>query len=203
MSELRRVRLRWVRPLHQINLVGVMGAGKTTTLVKLWALFKRNHRPATSVYFQFDRDRLDEFWEAVKQVETPYAFIAVDDISFALKRADRDFLHSLTKIRHLNRRVKKWALATAMHYSKATLPFLRQSHTKLLLSLVEPEEIESLRWSFTVQALWDYYYVYVSNPIGHYALVNWLGNIFITKIHKPKRQRSRCWDIVVSGPSCV
>ncbi|ALL00066.1 hypothetical protein Pyrde_0016 [Pyrodictium delaneyi] len=199
--EIRSARLRWVRPLHQINIVGVMGAGKTTLLMKLWALFKRNHRPATSIYFQFERDLLDEFWEAVKSIETPYAYVAIDDISFALSRGDREFLHSLTKIRHLNRRVKKWVVATAMHYGKATLPFLRQSHTKVLLSLVEPEEIESLRWSFTVQALWDYYYVYVSDPLGHWALFNWLGQIFITRIHKPRRVR--CWDIVVNGPECV
>ncbi len=195
-------RLVWVKPLHHISIIGTMGSGKTTLARYLYSRYRwgRTKRGVASVYFQFDREKLGEFWEAVKALDTYYAYIVIDDISFSLSRGDREFLHSLAKIRHMNPRVKRWVLVTVMHYSRATLPFVRQSHSKILTSLADPEEIEQLRWSFKLEALWDYYDVYRMNPSGHWALFNWLGSIFITRFPRPRR---RCWDIVVNGPRCV
>lgn len=198
----QKVKLIWVKPLHQISIVGTMGSGKTTLARYLYSRYRwgRTKRGVVSVYFQFDRENLDKFWETLKQLDTYYAYVVIDDISFSLSRGDREFLHRLAKIRHLNRKVKRWVIVTAMHYSRATLPFVRQSHTKILTSLADPEEIEQLRWSFKLESLWDYYDVYRLMPTSHWILINWLGNIFITKFKKP---RKKCWDIVVSGPACV
>ncbi len=196
------IRFRWVRPLHMINIVGTMGSGKTTLLRRLYSEFRRGRRGVTSIYFQYDKDKAEEFWETVRSVEAAHVFVAIDDISFSLTRGDREFLHRLSKIRHMNPRVKRWAVATSMHYSRATLPFLRQAATKILTSLNDPEEIENLKWTFTTQALWDYYYTYTAYPTEHFILVNWLGQIFITRFTKPRRH-ARCWDIVVNGPRCV
>ncbi len=202
----RSISLRWVRPLHFISIIGVMGSGKTTLARKIYARYKwgKLSSEVVSVYFQYERDSelIGEFWEAVKSLKAKYAFIVVDDLSFqtGVDRLTREFLAGLAKIRHGNPRVKRWVLATIMHYSKAAVPFLRQAHTKVLTSLADPEEIEQLRWSFTTQALWDYYDVYRLDPTGHWVLFNWLGNIFISKVAKPAK---RCWDIVVSGPECV
>lgn len=200
------VKLRWVKPLHLVNLIGTMGSGKTTLLRKLYSLYKVGRRSdsSVSVYFQYKHDKklIEKFWDTIKELEGyRYVFIAIDDISFTgYDKLTRSFMRSLTKVRHINRTVDRWVIATAMHYSKATLPFLRFGHTKILTSLTDPEEIENLRWTFTTKALWDYYFLYTSDPFGHWVLVNWLGQIFISKVYRP---RHRCWDIVVSGPKCV
>lgn len=202
----RSISLRWVRPLHFISIIGVMGSGKTTLARKIYARYKWGKRSSevASIYFQYERDPelIGEFWEAVKSLEVKYAFIVIDDLSFqtGVDRLTRGFLAELAKIRHRNPRVKRWILVTVMHYSKAAVPFLRQAHTKALTSLADPEEIEQLKWSFTTQALWDYYDVYRLDPTGHWVLFNWLGNIFISKVAKPAK---RCWDLVVNGPECV
>ena len=195
-------RLTFVKPLHQISIIGTMGSGKTTLARYIYSRYRwgRTKRGVTSIYFQFERDGLDSFWSAVKSLNTFYAFIVIDDISFSLTRGDREFLNRIAKIRHMNTRVKRWVIVTVMHYSRATLPFVRQSHSKILTSLADPEEIEQLRWSFKLESLWDYYDVYRTMPTSHWALFNWLGNIFITRFPRPRR---RCWDVVVSGPECV
>ena len=194
----RRPRLYWVKPLHKINIIGVMGSGKTTLALRLYGEFKRGQRGRkVSVYFQYDKSLKDEFWDAIRSLDADMAYVVVDDISFSL---DRPFMQELTRIRHKNRRVRRWALVTNMHYSKAALPFLRQSNTKILTSLTDPEEIENLRWNFTVQALWDYYYLYINEPQRHWVLINWMGQIFVSWFKKP---RQRCWDVVVNGPECI
>ena len=204
-GDIQKITLRWARPLHMINIIGTMGSGKTTLLRKLYARYKWGKYKGTvvSVYMQYEHDRElhKQFWDTLKELDYKYVFIAIDDISFtSYDKLTRTFMRQLTKVRHLNRNVRKWVIATAMHYSKATLPFLRFGHVKILTSLTDPEEIENLRWTFTTQALWDYYHLYTRDPFGHWVLVNWLGSIFITKINKP---RSKCWDIVVNGPECV
>ena len=202
-EDARPVRLVWVKPLHQVSIVGTMGSGKTTLARYLYSRFRwgrTRYGKIVSVYFQFERDMIDEFWKTVAQLDAKYAYIVIDDISFSLSRGDREFLHRLAKIRHSNKKVRYWVIVTIMHYSRATLPFVRQSHSKILTSLADPEEIEQLRWSFKMESLWDYYDVYRIMPQSHWALFNWLGNIFITRFPRP---RKRCWDIIVNGPECV
>ncbi|OWJ55617.1 hypothetical protein [Pyrodictium delaneyi] len=203
----RRISLRWVPPLHYVNIIGIMGSGKTTLARKIYARYKwgKKSSEVVSVYFQYEHDKElhEEFWRTIARIRgKKYVFVVVDDVSFETghDKTTRRFLRELSKIRHRNRYVKRWVLVTIIHYSKAAVPFLRKGHTKVLTSLTDPEEIEQLRWSFTTQALWDYYDVYRMDPTGHWVLFNWLGNIFISKIYKPAR---RCWDIVVNGPECV
>ncbi len=186
-----------------INIIGHIGSGKTTLGFYLWRRWKWNTLSiySTSIYFQYDRDKVEEFWEAIKKVKKERVFVMIDDVSFSMSLKDRSFLHQLTKIRHMNRRVKRWVVATAMHYSRATLPFLRQANIKILTSLTDPEEIENLKWTFTTNALWDYYRVYIDCPNCHYILVNWFGYIGISKFNKP--YKNKCWGIVVNGPPCI
>ena len=200
-----RLVLHWARPLHSINIIGTMGSGKTTLLRKLYSRYKwgKHSSTITSIYFQYlhDKEAHDSFFSELSRLKTKYVYIAIDDISFqGYDSVTRGFMRRLTKIRHVNKRVKRWVVATAMHYSKAALPFLRFGHVKILTSLTDPEEIDNLRWSFTTKALWDYYRLYTSDPFGHWILANWLGNIFISKVSKP---RQRCWDVVVNGPECI
>jgi hypothetical protein len=202
----RSISLRWVRPLHFITIIGVMGSGKTTLARKIYSRYKWGKLSSlvVSVYFQYERDPqlIEEFWRVLGSLRTKYAFVVIDDLSFqtGIDKMTREFLAGLAKIRHRNIQVKRWVLVTVMHYSKAAVPFLRQAHTKVLTSLADPEEIDQLRWSFTTQALWDYYDVYRLDPMGHWVLFNWLGNIFISKVAKPSK---RCWDIVINGPKCI
>jgi len=196
-------RVTWVRPLHMVNIVGIMGSGKTVTLMKLKNIWKqiRATGPKVSIYFQYREDKVDEFWETVKSVEAEKVFVAIDDISFIIQsQKQRRFLHALSKIRHLNPRVKQWTIATSIHYSRATLPFLRLAHTKILTSITNPEEIDALSDAFPRESLWDFYYVYTRNPLKYWRLVNWLGVVFLTRLTYPKQL---CWDIVVHGPECV
>ena len=201
----RSISLRWVRPLHSISITGLMGSGKTTLARKIYARYKWGKRSieVVSVYFQYEHNKelIAEFWGKISELKAKYAFVVVDDISFTgYDKLTRAFLRELSKIRHKNRQVARWVVLTAFHYSKATLPFLRISHTRVLTSLANTEEIEALRLAFPVHALWDYYDVYRMDPMGHWVLFNWLGNVFISKVFKPA---SRCWDIVVNGPRCV
>ena len=202
-GEFRRI---WLRPLHTVNIVGIMGTGKTTLARYLYSLYKMGRAKkyrAVSVYFQYDRNKIDDFLEALEEVDSYAAYVVIDDLSFAavyLDRTTRELMHSVSKIRHRNRRVKKWVIVTIQHYSKASLPFLRMAGTKILTSLTSTEEIEALRESFPIQVLWDYYYLYTREPSRHWILVNWLGQIGISRFRRPRR---RCWDVVVSGPECV
>ena len=191
------ISLRWAKPLHKISIIGVMGSGKTTLAMRFYLHFRRGRREVTSVYFQYDKDKKEELWETLRNLEARHVCLVIDDLSFTL---DRPFMQALTRVRHLNPAVSRWCLIVNMHYSKAVLPFLRYSHTKVLTSLTDPEEIENLRWNFTTQALWDYYWLYSANPDAHYILMNWRGRIFISWFKKPAR---KCWDIVVSGPECI
>lgn len=198
------IRLKFPRlPFTMINIIGHIGSGKTTLGFYLWRRWKWNilKRYVGSIYFQYDRDKIDDFWEAIHSINKERVFVFIDDISFSISYKDREFLHELTKIRHRNKKVRRWVVVTAMHYSRATLPFLRQANIKILTSLTDPEEIESLKWSFTVSALWDYYRVYTSCPECHYILLNWVGYIGISHFNKPRRYK--CWDIVVNGSPCI
>jgi len=190
-------------PFLLINIIGHIGTGKTTLAFYLWRRWKwvTLSKYVGNIYFQYDRSKVSEFWEAIKNYKKERAWVVVDDISFAIGQKDREFLHTLTKLRHFNPRVKRWVVVTIMHYSRATLPFLRQAGVKILTSLTDPEEIEALRWSFTTSALWDYYRVYTECPECHYILVNWMGKIGISHFNKPKR--NTCWEIVVNGNPCV
>jgi hypothetical protein len=201
--DLTKWRATWIRPLHMVNVVGVMGSGKTVTLMSLKNMWKRIRAtgPKVSIYFQYNEDKVDEFWETIKSVEAEKVFVAIDDISFAVSLRQRRFLHALSKIRHMNPKVKHWVIATSIHYSRATLPFIRMAHTKILTSITNPEEIEALAEAFPRQSLWDFYYVYTHNPLGYWRLVNWLGVTFLTRFIYPKHRR--CWDIVVYGPKCI
>ena len=202
----RSISIRWARPLHSITIIGVMGSGKTTLARKIYARYKwgKNSNDIVSVYLQYERDSeiLSKFWKTIWALDKKYAFVVIDDLSFqtGIDKLSREFLSGLARIRHMNNKVKRWVIVTIMHYSRAVVPFLRFSHTKILTSLTDPEEIEQLKWSFTTQALWDYYDVYRLDPTGHWTLFNWLGNIFISKVAKPAR---RCWDVVVNGPECM
>ena len=202
-GEFRRV---WLRPLHTVNIVGLMGTGKTTLARYLYSVFKwgRNEKyRAVSVYFQYDKNKIEDFFEALESIEAYAAYVVLDDLSFAathLDRATRELLHGVAKVRHRNRRVRRWVIVTIVHYSKAALPFLRLAATKILTSLTSTEEIEALREAFPVQTLWDYYHLYTREPTRHWILVNWLGQIGISRFRRPRR---RCWDIVVNGPRCV
>ena len=201
--DLTKWRPVWLRPLHMVNVVGVMGSGKTVTLMKLKNIWKRIRAvgPKVSIYFQYEEDKVEEFWETIRSIEAEKVFVAIDDISFVLSAKQRRFLHALSKIRHMNPRVKHWVIATSIHYSRATLPFLRIAHTKILTSITNPEEIDALAESFPRSSLWDFYYVYTREPLRYWRLVNWLGVTFLTKFVYPAHQR--CWDIVVNGPKCI
>jgi len=199
-------RRRWLRPYHQIGIIGIPGTGKTTLARWLYSIYRwgrSSNGLVKSVYFQYEKDKQEDFFQAVRELRATYAYVVIDDLSFAMQamsRATREFLHNIMKIRHLNTSVKHWVVVFIAHYSRAVLPVLRQSATRILTAIPEPEEIEHLAYAFTRQLLWDYYYLYTSQPGAHWIAVNWLGQLGIARFRKPKQ---RCWDIVVSGPECV
>jgi len=196
----------WLKPLHTINIVGIMGTGKTTLARYIYSLYKMGRKrkyQAVSVYFQYDKNKIEDFFEAIESIEAYAVYVVIDDLSFAatyLDKATRELLHGVSKIRHRNKRVKRWVIVTIQHYSKASLPFLRLAATKILTSLTSTEEIEVLREAFPIQVLWDYYHLYVREPTRHWILINWLGQIGISRFRRPRR---RCWDIVINGQKCV
>ena len=194
-------------PLFKVAIIGLEGSGKTTLARYLYSIYRwGRHNPnagriVKSIYFMYDKEKREELFKAIaEEKEANYLYIVIDDISFSITHHERNFLNRLAKIRHSNKHIKRWVFVYIMHYSKGTIPFLRQANAKILTSLVEPESIEQLKYSFTVNALWDYYRVYTSAPDKHVILVNWMGNLFISKFKRPK---ARCWDIVVNGEECV
>jgi len=197
-------------PLVMISIIGKMGSGKTNVgyhlLQELREVFprydygKNGWRTSNikSVYFQFDWDRVDDFWETIRGLKGKVAYVFIDDVSFALEtreRKSRQFLNQLARIRHENPKIKHWFLAVAFHYSKATVPFVRQSQVVIVTSVTTEGEINGLKEFFKKRVVEEYYRYYLRYRREYPILVNSWGNIWIASgipYYKYKK-----WGIVV------
>ena len=113
-------------------------------------------------------------------------FIIFDDISFISYKFDQEmkkFMHYISRIAHRHRWARRIVIANIFHYSRATLPFIRISHARILTSLSCPAEVEGLKQFFTESSLWNFYNIKTNDirRTKYYSLYNIMGAEFITK----------------------
>ena len=173
---------RYNLPLTLISIIGKMGSGKTNWGYALLKELREEHmKHIPSIYFQFDWDLVEDFWSHVETIRGRSAYVFIDDMSFSMDVRDkktREFLQKLTKIRHENPRVKRWFIAVASHYSKATVPFMRQAQIVIATSCTTPEEVKGLSNFFPEAEVTNYYNYYIKHPDEFPALVNTWGVIY-------------------------
>ena len=202
-------------PLVMISIVGKMGSGKTNwgyhILRELRDRYASNVRLQrsgqyksyiTSVYFPFDWELVDDFWRFIEGGTKKFfkrVFVFIDDVSFAMHHAStrtRVFLQSLARIRHRRPSVKRWYVVVAFHYSRATLPFLRQSQVIIATSCSTYGEEQGLKEFFNPSAVRRFHQIYLSEADKFPALVNSWGHISIMRIPFYKR---KSWGNIIGN----
>ena len=204
MSASPRIIRYYNLPLVMVSIVGKMGSGKTNwgyhilhELREVYLAKQRKPRNKlvsyiTPVYFPFDWSHVNNFWDFIEG-RNGYegvrfyrrVFVFIDDVSFAMHHAStrtREFLQSLARIRHRRPSVRRWYVAVAFHYSRATLPFLRQSQVIIATSCSTYGEEQGLKEFFNPSAVKRYHKIYLSDADKFPALVNSWGHISIMRI---------------------
>lgn len=113
-------------------------------------------------------------------------YIIFDDISFltaTLSPDMRKYMNYISRIAHKHRWARRIVIVNIFHYSKATLPFLRISHVKIVTSLASAVEIAGLKEFFRESSLWRFYEMKTQSvrATKYYSLYNIYGVEFITK----------------------
>jgi hypothetical protein len=181
--------IRFVKPFHQITIIGIPGSGKTSISFELSQYWEeqecREDGDCASIYFSYEPSLEELFWDTIETIDTRKLFIVVDDITFYFIKYTRTtvrFLQKLMKIRHRSH-AKNFVIILNTHYSKGVLPFLRSSATLIALSITTFEEMERLAKLFGWSPVRDFYYIYtktVYDTEKRYGLFNWIGQIFIS-----------------------
>lgn len=195
-------RIRFVRPYHQVTIVGIPGSGKTSfasLLEEYWREQECRGNSCASVYFSYDPLLEEDFWGIVYSVDREKLFVVVDDLTFYFIRYTKStiqFLQRLMKIRHLSK-ARCFVVVLCTHYTRGVLPFLRGSGSIIAVSITTLEEMERLSKLFGWSPVRDFYHVYtktVYNEDRRWGLVNWLGVIFLTEFELLKTKE---FDYVV------
>lgn len=188
----------------RISIVGLEQTGKTNNAMYIANLFeqlalKRGSAPVILYERWKDPATSMKKLEKLRKIRNDWCqeygcadycpdalMIIFDDISFITYRLDREmkkFMHYMSKIAHKHRWARRIVITNIFHYSKATLPFIRISHVRILTSLSCPAEVEGLKQFFTESSLWNFYRLKTENlrKTKYYALYNIMGAEFITK----------------------
>ena len=177
-----------------VNVIGIMGSGKTNW-ANYMSLIVENIYPKKFLKFYMRytsmrelKDKMGFLGKSLREIEKKlrkhYGLLIIfDDISFV--KRDIDFLQKIANIRHYKgySGFRKYMLIFCYHYSKGALPFLRQSHIRILTSLTTRYEVEQLKEYFDLNDLWNFY-EYKNMNIKKYrfhSLVNIMGEHFIIK----------------------
>ena len=185
--------LRKFRVLN-VTLIGLMQTGKTNTAFFLAHLF--NHRAKMlgrtyRVYYK-SVDNIREVTESIlaEDPKEDLVQLILDDISFLVMHYSKDvkeFLNVLTRIKHIWRIPKRIVIYTIIHYSKATVPFLKLAHIRGLTSITTPYEALSLKEYFTESSLWQFYQYKVEHLFVFDVLFNVMGYECIFRPRKVKK----------------
>ena len=177
-----------------VNVVGIMGTGKTNwchflgnTVENIFPMkfFKFYIRYTNIVQLKKKLSFLARNLRKInKKLRKHFGLMLVfDDISFIQR--DIEFLQKIANIRHYKgfSHFYKYIIIFAYHYSKGALPFLRQSHVRVLTSLNSRYEIEQLKEYFDLNDLWNFYEI-KNESIKRYrfhSLVNIMSKHYIVK----------------------
>jgi len=188
-----------------VNIIGIMGTGKTNWCLHLANIiekiypqkfFKFYIRYTNMYHLKLKLSFLAKNLRKIdKKLRKHYGLMLIfDDITFI--RLDLDFLQRVANIRHYKgfSGFRKYMIVFSYHYSKGCLPFLRQSHLRILTSLNTKYEIEQLKEYFDLAHLWNFYELKMSNIKKYmfHSLVNAMGNHFI---YKPPKSYDK--DVIV------
>ena len=177
-----------------VNIIGIMGSGKTNW-ANFLSLIVEDIYPKKFLKFYIRYTNMKQLKQKMgflakslrkinKELRKHYGLLIVfDDISFV--KRDIDLLQKIANIRHYKgySGFRKYMLIFCYHYSKGCLPFLRQSHIRVLTSLTTRYEVEQLKEYFDLNDLWNFY-EYKNENIKKYrfhSLVNIMGEHLIIK----------------------
>ena len=191
---IKRVKEVLSYPVSIANIIGIMGSGKTNWANYLSLIVEDIYpKKFLKFYIRYTNMRqlkrkMGFLAKSLRSIDRKLRrhfglLIVFDDISF-LKR-DIEFLQKVANIRHYKgySYFRKYFLIFAYHYSKGCLPFLRQSHIRVLTSLTTRYEIEQLKEYFDLNDLWNFYELKMSDIKRYrfHSLTNIMGKHVIVK----------------------
>jgi len=161
-----------------IFILGISGSGKTNI-----ALYLTEWLVSRTVGFTVYYEKFSSPKELVSyQFPNRPSILIFDDFTYLC--VDRQtpcmkFLRKYTMARHVS---KVFIAFFITHYIRAIMPILRQTHIRILTSLLTIKEIKDLQEYFDLTALWDYYNIFRRGETKKgLALVNVLGYHAITR----------------------
>lgn len=195
----------------RISVVGLEQTGKTNNALFIANIFERLALERASipliVYHEWTDpkdtiSRLEKLKDLVKiwcseecnEYCPDSLFLIFDDISFLTQRLDSEmktFLNYVSRIAHHQKWAKRIVITNIFHYSKATVPFLRISHVKIVTSIASPVEVNGLKDFFTESSLWNFFRIKTHGikKSKYYTLYNVFGYEFITKPPRSTKPR--------------
>ncbi|MCD6488653.1 MAG: hypothetical protein J7K21_05455 [Desulfurococcales archaeon] len=195
------------RVVH-VSLIGLPQTGKTNQAIFLSNIVSELALEKEAIpvilYYRFRRKKdIRDFPKALELWKRTLYFpykegyrrpnvvnVILDDLSFlAVKYGEHvnEFLNYLTQIKHYLAWCRRVVLYFIIHYSRATLPYLRISHIRALTSVSTRYEVAALKEYFNESALWNFYNYKINNPL-HKVRYDTLYNImgFETILQPPK-----------------
>ena len=199
--------LKSYRVVH-VGFIGLPQTGKTNQALMISNIInkyiiEKEGIPITLYYRFRNKQDIQDFPKALRlwkrTLEFPYKEgyrrpnvinIILDDLSFLIARYSDNvdtFMNYLTQIKHHLSWCRRIILYFIIHYSRATLPYLRITHIRGLTSLTTRYEVMSLKEYFNEPALWTFYNYKVNNPLNRVrfdTLYNLMGFEMITQPYR-------------------
>lgn len=178
-----------------------MQTGKTNTAFFLSHIFNNRAKKLNRTYKVYYVS-VDNISDVTNMILNEYPSedlvqLILDDISFLVLHYSKDvkeFLNVLTRIKHIWDKPKRIIIYTIIHYSKATLPFLKLSHIRGLTSITTPYEALSLKEYFMESSLWQFLHYKINYLYTFDVLFNIMGFECIFKPKKVKPPNMTVWN---------
>jgi len=128
----------------KINVIGIMGSGKTTFALALSHLIHQISEKDYKVPFaikEFTRAELENLRQTLLELEPVNHILIFDDVSFLTDRKDRmnEMKQTITEVRHLSGTDVKIIIIFIFHYSLGMQKYLRQSNFAYYTSIGSSE----------------------------------------------------------------
>lgn len=159
-----------------VNIYGISGSGKTNLAFYLYETIADKYSDLHIIHKPKELEKLMKREEKLENT-----VLVLEDFTYLAARHSKkvdEFLRNIMLIRHT---LKHTAIIIITHYLTSVLPALRVSHVRAITSLTTQAELKQLSKYFDLQALWDYYALYLNNYSKFYALINVLGKHYIIK----------------------
>ena len=128
----------------KVNIIGVMGTGKTTFGLALGHMIHQISEKEYKVPFaikEFTRTELENLRNTITNLEPVNHILIFDDVSFLTERKDRmnEMKQTITEVRHLTGVDTKVIILFIFHYTLGMQKYLRQSNFSYYTSIGSSE----------------------------------------------------------------